>query len=201
VEQAESTSSSQHQPRSAEETSPISNELSRIIEGKLKELAPGQILFNPSREMKVGRSERVNASISGSLIKDLQAGLEKDVLPGGEKIKIGQAMTLQLSGYNFKVNSLSNDNKPSGSDGTAEWDWEVIPEKSGLHSLLLTATVRIGVNNQAEEEKEYPLYVRAISVKYNPVYSSSRLVKNQWYWIVGALIVLGVIMWVARKRK
>jgi peptidoglycan-associated lipoprotein len=200
VEQAESTSSSSGQPQAAEETFPISNELSRIVEGKLKELAPGQILFNPPREMRVGRSERVNASISGSLIKDLQAGLEKYGLPGGEKIRLGQAVSLQLSGYNFKVESLSQAQQPSGSDG-AKWDWEVTPEKSGLHSLLLTATVRIGVNNQAEEEKEYPLYVRAISVKYNPVYSSSRLVKTQWYWIVGALIVLGVIRWVARKKK
>jgi outer membrane protein OmpA-like peptidoglycan-associated protein len=199
-EQTESPSSSPHQRQSAEETFPISNELSRIIEGKLKELAPGQILFNPPREMKVGQSERVNASISGSLIEDLQAGLEKDGLLEGEKIKLGQAMSLQLSGYNFKVYSLSHARQPSRSDG-AQWDWEVTPEKSGLHSLLLAATVRIGVNNQAEEEKEYPLYVRAINVKYNPVYSSSRLVKTRWYWIVGALVVLGVIVWTVRRRK
>jgi hypothetical protein len=201
VERAKSTSSSPHQPRSAEETLPISNELSRIIERKLKELAPGQILFNPPREMKVGRSERVNASISGNLIENLQAGLEKDVLPEGEKIRLGQAVSLQLSGYNFKVESLNQAQHPSWSDG-AKWNWEVTPEKSGLHSLLLTATVRIGVvNNQAEEEKAYPLYVRAISVKYNPVYSSSRLFKNQWYWIVGALIILGVIVLTVRRKK
>ena len=200
AERAESTSSSPHQPQSAEETLPISNELSRIIERKLKELAPGQILFNPPREMKVGRSERVNARISGSLIENLQAGLEKDGLPEVEKIRFGQAMSLQLSGYNFKVESLSQAQQPSGGDG-AKWDWEVTPEKSGLHSLLLTATVKIRVNNQAEEEKEYPLYVRAISVKYDPLYSSSMLVKNQWYWIVGALIILCVIVWTVRRKK
>jgi len=175
-------------------------ELSKIIEDELKKLAPKRILFNPPREMRVGVSERVDVRISETIIEDLYSAIKERNVPQVDGIKLGQSMTIELSGYNFDIKSLNHEEDLSKEGKFIRWDWDVTPLESGTQSLLLTATVRTDIPNHGEEGKKYPLYVKPIKVKISPIYSSTSFIKSHWKWIVGVAIAFAIIRWTARGK-
>lgn len=180
---------------------PALPDLSEIVEDELKKLSPGCILFNPSQEMKVGVKERVEVRIAKTITEDLTLGLKGRGIPQIEEIRVGTFMKVHLTGDNFDIKTLSHEEQPVIGEGFTQWDWDVIPLKSGIQFLLLTVTVRIKIPNYDEERKDYPVFERQIRVKVNLSYSINKFIKSYWQWIIGIMISSGIIRWIARKLR
>jgi hypothetical protein len=49
--------------------------------------------------------------------------------------------------------SLSNEEQIVAGEGFTQWEWDVVPLKSGIQYLILCVTVRLKLPNGAEEKK------------------------------------------------
>lgn len=159
-----------------------------IVEAELKKLAPGRILFNPSEEMTVGVKERVEVRIARTLTEDLTTGLRGRGVPQVEEIRVGTFMKVCLTGDNFDIKALSHEEQVVAGEGFTQWDYDVVPLKSGTQTLLLTVTVRIKIPNYGEERKDCHVLERKIKVKVNRIYSILRFAKSYWQWIVTTIV-------------
>ncbi len=189
------------QKLSRETSQPAPSDLSEIIEDELEKLTPGPILFNPPQEMTVGVKERIELRIAKTITEDLTLGLKGRGVPQIEEIKVGTFMKAHLTGDNFDVKALSHEEQIVAGAGFTQWDWDVMPLKSGIQSLLLTITVRIKIPNYGEERKDYPVFEKQIKVKVNPIYSIINFIKSYWQWIVSTIIGSGIIGLFAKWRK
>lgn len=175
-------------------------ELSKTLEDELKKLAPKRIIFNPSREMKAGVSQRLSVRISNTLIEDLYTSLKQKGIPQIDKINLVKPMRIDLTGNNFYITRLSQEEQTTVQQDITGWDWEVTPLKTGTQSLSLSATVSIDGPNFSNESINYPLYVKAVKVKFNPAYSIINFIRSYWPWIVGIIIVVsGMVTWAVRR--
>lgn len=173
------------------------------VEKELDKLAPGQILFNPSQEMSVGEKERVEVRIAKGFTENLSRGLKGRGEPKIENIRIGTFMKVHLTGDNFEIKPLSDEEQFVSGEGFTQWDYDVVPLESGIQSLELTVTVRIKIPNVGEEKKAYPVFERQINVKVSPAYSTGKFLEINWQWILTTLIGLSaaIIGWIMKKKR
>jgi peptidoglycan-associated lipoprotein len=196
----ESLSTTTDEPRQSTPQALLTpEELSKALEDELKKLAPKQIIFNPSREMKAGVSQRVGVRISKTLIEDLDTSLKKKRIPKIDKIDLGEPMKIDLTGNNFNITPISQEEQTTAQHEFTDWGWDVTPLKTGTQSLLLSATVRTDSPDLGTESKNYPLYIKAVKVKFNPAYSTINFIKSYWLWIVGIIIVSGMVRWAVKR--
>ena len=178
-------------------------DISKIVEDELKKLAPGKILFNPPEVMKVGVKERVEVRISKTITEDLTKGLRGRGVAQIEGIRVGTFMKVRLTGDNFNIKVLSHEEQLVSGEGFTQWDFDVVPLKSGIQSLLLTVTVRIKIPNYGEERKDYPVFERKITVEVNPIYSITNFIEKNWQWIIttviGLIIAFGIIQRIIKR--
>lgn len=192
-------SNTDERAQSPPQASLTTGELSKALEYELKKLAPKQIIFNPTREMKAGVSQRVGVRISKTIMEDLYTGLRKMRIPELDKIELGELMKIHLAGNNFYIKPISHEEQTAAQQEFTEWDWDVTPLKTGTQSLLLSATVNIDSPDSGNESKDYPLYVKAVTVKFNLVYSTINFIKSYWLWIIGIFIISGIIGLAVKK--
>jgi len=178
-------------------TPPDTPDLSEIVEDELKKLAPGQILFNPSKKMRVGVRERVEVRISKNITEDLSTGLKGRGEPQIENISVNTFMKVHLTGDNFDIKTLSEEEQAVSDEGFTQWEYDVIPNKSGNQILQLVVTVRIKIPG-GEEKITYPVFERDINVKVNLIYSITHL---GWRWIIGTIIGSGIIGWILNELR
>lgn len=174
-------------------------ELSEIVENEIKNLSPGRILFNPPTEMKVGVKERVEARITKTITEDLSKGLKGRGLPKIEEIRVNTLMGVRLSGDNFNITPLSDEDQIVTGEGFTQWDWDVLPLKSGDQLLSFVVIVRMKIPNYGEERRDYPVFDRKIKVKVNPPYTIKKFIENYWQWILSTIIGSGIIGWVIKR--
>lgn len=177
---------------------PAPTDLSEIVENELKKLSPGRFLFNVPQEMKVGVKERVEARIAKNFTEDLSIGLRGHGVPLIEEIKVNTLMGVRLNGRNFDIKALSHEEQIVTGEGFTQWDWDVVPLKSGDQLLSLVVTVRIKIPDYGEERKDYPVFDRQIKVKVNPVYTIKTFIESYWQWII-VTILIPLIGWVVKK--
>nr|QNO48559.1 hypothetical protein JAJEHNPH_00018 [Methanosarcinales archaeon ANME-2c ERB4]QNO48934.1 hypothetical protein OEPDFBKK_00010 [Methanosarcinales archaeon ANME-2c ERB4] len=179
-------------------------DLSEIVEDELKKLAPGLILFNPPKKMRVGVRERVEVRISKNVTEDLSTGLKGRGEPQIENISVSTFMKVHLTGDNFDIKPLSEVEQVVSDEGFTQWEYDVIPNKHGNQILQLKVTARIKIPD-GEEQYSYPVLERDISVKVNPIYSITHFIEIHWQWIVGAIIGSGIftliVEWRRRQKK
>ena len=165
-----------------------------LIDKALKELPPGEILFNPPEEMKVAVKElvevRLTQNTTEEMTEELRKGLKGRGVPQIEKIEIGHFMKVCLTGDNFDINPLSSEKQVLRPEGFTEWSWDVTPVKSGTQVLHLKVTVRLLISGQAEQEIDCDVMHKNIRVYVNPAYSIKSFIKSHWKWIVGTIITI-----------
>jgi hypothetical protein len=177
---------------------PDTIDLSEIVEDELKKLAPGQILFNPPKKMRVGVRERVEVRISKNITEDLSTGLRGRGEPQIENISVNTFMKVHLTGDNFDIKPLSEEEQVVFDEGFTQWEYDVIPNKSGNQILQLIVTVRIKIPG-GEEKITYPVFERDIDVKVNIIYFITHL---DWKWIIGSVIaIIGLILNELRRHQ
>ncbi|MGH7889711.1 MAG: hypothetical protein ACRENF_04090, partial [Thermodesulfobacteriota bacterium] len=160
---------------------------------------PKEIIFNPMREMKAGESQTVGVQVSKTIMENLYDGLKQKKVPETDKIRLGQVLKFDLRGNNFNIKPGSIGEESTGQEGFTELNWEITPLKTGTQSLILTATVNIESPDSGNQLKDYPLYVKAVKVNFNPVYSTIKFIKSYWIWIIGLIVVCGIVGWGVRR--
>ncbi len=159
-----------------------------ILEEELNRITTGKTVFNPPEKMKVGVSERVEVRISRDSGIDIVSSLKGRGVAQVEDIRVSELMKVRLSGSDFDITPLNEEEQFIGKQGFTEWTWNVIPKKRGDNLLHLHVTLRIRLPF-GEERKDHPVVDKLISVKVNPIYSVGVFVSIYWKWIASAIIV------------
>lgn len=183
-------------------------EMRRTVYDEVKKLKPGQILFNPAKEMRVGTVETVEVRIANSFTDNLNnglSGLKGSGHPQIEEIRISPYMGVVLSGTEsfFHIELKNREQKIVTEDKYTEWIFDVTPIKPGNPSLYLTA-YNVIVTPDGERGYESPALSREIKVTTTMAFATTNFVKGNWKEITGLLIASGVLGWIGskvRKRK
>jgi hypothetical protein len=171
------------------------------IDKALAELKQGRLLFNPPSEMKVGTPERVEVRIARDAAEDLGLGLKGRGAPQTENIRAGPFMTVKLTGKEFDITPLSEDDQLVAKDQFTEWSYLVKPLESGMHNLNLSVGVRIKLPGGGEETRFYPVLERAIRVRVDPASSIRQFLEANWQYLATTLVLPLIAWWWKHQRK
>lgn len=184
---------------------PTPEDVARIVKEELEKLHLGQVVFNSPEEMRVGIRERIEVRISQQeFIEGLTEGLKGRGTPIIEQISVGTFMKVRLTGDDFDIKALSHPEQVIMPGEFTQWDWDVVPLKSGSHVLHLCITTRILIPGYGEEKRDYPVMEKDINVEVNLQYSIIHFIKSYWQWIVSTVMVPiagGIIAAMARRRR
>jgi hypothetical protein len=73
-----------------------------------------------------------------------------------------------------------------------QWEWNVIPLKSGMHRLNLCVDAIIEMPNLPERVKHLSVLEREVNVKVNPRYQIRSFVRSYWQYVITTIIALVV---------
>jgi hypothetical protein len=176
------------------EATPPTKSWREILQEEIEQLQVGQIAFNPPAIMKVGKPDRVEVRITRERNSDFVSTMKGRGHPQIEEIQVYEFMRVDLSGDDFTILSLNELDQLVTSSGFTEWAWTVTPNKRGQKVLHLHVSLKIKLPD-SEKAKDHPVIDKEIDVKVNPAYSGKRFVKENWKWLITALVIplLGVI--------
>lgn len=170
-----------------------------ILEEEIKQLQVGQIAFNPPEIMKVGKPERVEVRITRESNTDFISTMKGRGHPQIEKLQVYEFMRVDLSGDDFTIIPLNEPDQIIASTDFTEWTWTVTPNKRGKKVLHLHVSLRIRLPD-TEKTKGHPVIDKAIVVKVNPAYSGKRFMKENWKWLMTAMVIpLAGLIWKSLK--
>ncbi|MGH2769398.1 MAG: hypothetical protein ACRDJF_02600, partial [Actinomycetota bacterium] len=126
----------------------------------------------------------------------LKTGLRGRGIPRLDDIQVGDRMKVELidTDQAFIIKPLSATEQLIRSPFTL-WEWNVTPQKSGVHTLTLSVTAVLVVPGQDPEQNAQPVYDRDIEVKVNLPYSTGKFWRDHWQWILGTPMVSGFMAW------
>jgi hypothetical protein len=117
--------------------------------------------------MKVGRTERIEIRLSRDLAARLTEGLRGRGAPQIEVIEIGDLMRVRLLGEHFAITALSSEDQLVRDIGFTQWDFDVVPRRSGRRVLRLAVTLRLK-REDTQELCDLPALEREIAVHVAP---------------------------------
>lgn len=170
----------------------MSEEALKRIEKQIRQNASKGIIFIAPREMGIGQTHRVEAEVSSAFIE----AISKD-LPN---IDLEDRIGLSLSGIGFDISTQLENNsalQKIGNDAPVVWQWEVIPNRDGVQSLVLSVgIVGKGPNNETVNE-EFTTFQRVVDVEPNLLHSITSS-----YWIMGILsaLIISVVAWILIRK-
>jgi hypothetical protein len=159
-----------------------------ILQQELERMPFGAIMFNPPETMTLGVRERIEARISQEFVCSLTDKLNGHGDPQVEELKISELMKIRMSGEDFNINTLNEEEQIIPKEGYTEWAWDVTPQKTGTRKLHLHVTLRIRLP-YGEEKKDHPVLDRDVNVKINVKYSIKKFLKNNWKWVATTLAI------------
>jgi hypothetical protein len=159
------------------------------------DISKGSILFDFPIIMDTGKKYRIVSKIVSNkklLIKENESSFVHEIL-------VTDLMSCKLSGEAFTISTINNELQKIFKNDITQWQWDVIPRKGGIQSLLLLASIHIRTDNEIFL-KDIPVFERPIIVKINPTYHIKQFFKKNWQWLVGTLVGSG-ILWEILKLK
>lgn len=168
------------------QSAPVQN--SSTIDLELQKLTSGKVLFDTPDYMKVGITERISVRIVKTITQDFLEGLAHSQEAKIENIRISRYMIVNLRGDDFKVEALGNEEQIIEDHDFTQWDWKVVPLKSGNRKLWVSITIQIKAENE-QGRKTLPILEKEIPVKINPIYSTNTFVSQYWQWLIASAII------------
>lgn len=171
----------------------------RAIEAAVKR---GLLVFNPPAEMRQGSSDRLEVGIARSpdLKEVLLEGLRGHGHPLFEEIRTSSVMRVELKGEAFGV--ISHSAAEQIVAPTARWEFDVIPRRAGVHTLILCVCLFLkvaGLTASGEGLISEPVLERSVRVRVSVGYSTQRFVATNWQWLIATIVGLagGISAWIA----
>lgn len=172
------------------------------IECAEKDLRPGTLAFEPKRAMDQGQAEKMSIRISPEKSAEIGRGF-KHGLPVLQEIRVGPLMkaTLDSSPDDFTIRRIGEEKKIIKAPYT-EWSWEVTPLSAGDKTLVVSVYAELMLPNGDKEPYEAFTGSAVIHVHTHPSYVVGKFLKENWQWLLGSPIVLGLVAWLwTRLRK
>jgi hypothetical protein len=170
----------------------------------------GIMAYSLPTEMRVGKSYNIKLRISKEKDKiklirnnssnNLQTDTNYSITI--ESVRVEPLMTAELFGDKkaFEINPVSTELQNIEDKGYTEWEWQVIPIKSGIRFLKLIVRVRVHVEDVITF-KDITVFDRNIRVKSNIGYVSSNFITEYWQWLMTTIIIPLIIWFWNRKNK
>jgi hypothetical protein len=108
-------------------------------------------------------------------------------------------MSCKLSGEAFNISFINNEVQKIFKNDVTQWQWDIIPQKGGMQTLMLLASVYVKTGTETHL-KDIPVIERAIRVEINPRYHVKQFFIKNWQWLIGTIIGSG-ILWEVLKLK
>jgi hypothetical protein len=186
-------------------------DLKNAVGGIMRKLAPGRIIFDAPKKMKIGETYDVEVDLPYSFLKDLSASLNGMSTQWLDKLRLGQNITLSLRGLGFDIRPVTETEgveevfpaedtgmtKRVTENSTSAWKWKVAPLKSGYQSLTLSIEVMVEDADYNEMAEDYQLFQKIVDVKSNFLYM---VTKSYLIMAVFIVIVVGAVMWLLIKK-
>ncbi|MFZ2422474.1 MAG: hypothetical protein WA029_15185 [Anaerolineae bacterium] len=171
-----------------------------MVQAEFSRLAAGRILYNPPEEMTEGERERVEVRITQNMTASLTEGLKGSGAPRIEQIPVASFMKVRLTSDSFDITPVSSEEQIVAGDTYTQWAWDVVPQRSGTHALILVVTARVKLAGFSDEQRDLDIIERTINVRVNPVYSVQSFISNNRDWLfptvlVPLIIALGGWVW------
>lgn len=117
-----------------------------------------------------------------------------------ELIDIKPSMSAQLLGDDsrFKISSLSSDFQDIDDNDYTEWEWRVMPLKSGKSYLKLLIRTK---NKVDDTYKDITIFDKKILVKPNLKYSVDGWLSDNWQYLFSTLLIPLFTWWWSNRRK
>ena len=150
----------------------------------------GEIVFNPPKHMREGKSEPVTIRIARSMIeKGILESLQGSGAPQSQHISVGDVMSVRLEAVDhaFEITSRSPEEQAIQDTGYNEWRFDVVPKKADMQILEVQASVKLTLGNGTTEPSNIVVIDRKISVEvdpYQPIrnfFSSDETIR----WLIG----------------
>ena len=138
---------------------------------------PGVSGFDVPKLMRAGQSYRAVYTLG---IKDKVSAPDNEC-----PVPMTPVMSARLEGAGFSIKNLSEQKKAVSLERENKWEWDVVPDSSGQHSLHLTVTGYIDFQNQ-KTATEFVSDTRDITVKVSlPIF-----IKKNWPALLSAVTAL-----------
>jgi len=171
----------------------ISPEISTIIDMIWKKLPKGHIIYNPPSEMQIGVEERIEARIANRVSENLNRGLKGRGAPQSEEIKVSSRMSVHLDGGDaFNIKQLFTNEDQAIVGDYAQWEWDVVPLKSGIQKLNLCVDAIIETPNLSDRTYHVHVFERTINVRVNYAFQARSFFVRNWQFIITTLIAVAV---------
>lgn len=174
-------------------------EIPKLLEGS----SIGLISFNPPANMELDQKYRIKIKISKNLKENLIEQMASDQA-SIDSLLVGDIMIVRLLGEDFTI--VSHDEEEQGvlEDDYTQWEFDVTPEKSGLHTLFVKAGIVYYVPNLGPAKKFFPVYEREIKIEVDNMKMISSFITERWEFLVSSFLIPG-LMWIfseiKRRRK
>ena len=173
-----------------------------MVECAENDLHPGTLAFEPKRIMDQGQAEKVSIRISPNKSAEIAKGF-KNGPPALQEIRVGPLMkaTLDSSPDDFTIRRIGEEKKIIKAPYT-EWTWEVTPLTAGDKTMVVSIYAELMLPNGDHEPYEAFTGSALIHVHTKPSYVIGKFVRENWQWLLGSPILLGLVGWLwARVRK
>jgi hypothetical protein len=165
---------------------------------ELKKLFSGKLLIDTSHQMQVGVAEYVNVRIAETISQNFFEGLLDSQKSKVENIRTSRSMVVSLRCEDFKIQALSDEEQIIETNDYTQWQYKVVPLKSGTHKLLVAITILLKVEDE-EARRTLPVLEKEVIVKINPTYSIKAFVLQHWQWVIASAIIPIVVMLLTKK--
>jgi len=182
-------------PTAAIGSSPTAlEEVDRVVES----MKQASIAFNAPKTLNIHDVAQIQLLLSlHRSIEDLQ----RSVTPPGERqgatVSVSNRMEARLTGTNFAITAITDEEQAIVSGADTEWKWEVAPKETGTQALHLTLTALFDVDG-AKTRRTVQTFDRIIEVRVTRMQTLQDFFKKNWQWICTALLIpLGI--WIFKK--
>lgn len=173
--------------------------------------AKGLIAYSVPDEMTVGENYSVKIRITKDstekktlIVGDTKIPINDTTINTTitiESIRISSVMSASLSSNtNFNITTKSTEIQNIEEFGYTEWEWNVMPLKSGDNPLKLIIKVRIVSEDGEKSFKDIVVFEKNILTKTNISYSFKNLINKYWQWSLSTLII-PFILWLYNRKK
>jgi hypothetical protein len=161
----------------------------------------GKVAFNHPTSMRVGEATHIQARIARSAPDDLAEGLAGPGPVVVRGIEVSRYIRVKLLGPAFEITPLSSDDQLLFDKGYTQWEWSVIPKRSGRQYLYLRVTLRLDIPEHGPELVDRTVLNERIPVAVNLPYAIQQFVGANWQWAAGGATPIAVIVALGRYLR
>ncbi|MFZ0746587.1 MAG: Flp family type IVb pilin [Terracidiphilus sp.] len=175
--------------------------LAESLKKDCEQFVKGQLLFEPNKEMTEGESYPVFARISRNPGVNIARDLDSSTVRI-ERAEVSCLVSMRLDSEEENAFDIqkSPPNRPDelfvDKNNYTEWDWHVMPKRSGTLHLRLFVSPRLRVDDGSEPlpPEAFAQPPRIITVQSDRVYEAKRIFVDHWgAWLTLVSTVVAVI--------